>query len=357
MEKGSFISDLQAGTDVTAVFVLASAQQGQAKNGPYWRLELRDSSGAIEGKIWFPQSQNYPDLQAGSIVQVSGRVGSYRERTEISVEALRPLSGEEKTSIPLGDLVHASPYRPEDMLEELKELCSSVFAHAPWRKFARALLKDEEILAGLLAAPAAVSMHHAYAGGLLEHTLSVCALCMLLADRYPELDRQTLLAGAVCHDLGKIWELSYGLNTEYTDAGRLIGHISIGLEKIEPHLRKCGLEPELAEHLKHLVLSHHGQREFGSPCLPSTAEAMVLHYADNIDAKMNQIATSLKDVTPGGQGWSPYVKGLDRALYRPLRTPEAQRTKKNAGPEQSGRAKGDNQNPAQAVQCSLLLKE
>ncbi len=354
VEKGCFISDLQAGTDFRAMFALASAQQYQAKNGPYWRLELRDASGSIEAKIWSPQSQNYPDLQAGSIVDIAGRVGTYKERIEIAVDSLRVLAEDERAALDLRDFMPASARNPAEMFEELKLLCSATFTHAPWGRFIKALLKDEEISRGLLSAPAAVSMHHAYAGGLMEHTLGVCKLAMSLADLYPALDRQALLAGALCHDLGKMRELSYGLNTDYSDQGRLIGHISIGVEMLEPFLRKSALEAELAEHLKHMMLSHHGQREFGSPCLPATLEAQLLHYADNIDAKVNQISAALEAVPEGATGWSSYVKGLDRMVYKAAQSPQAPKKPLAAPPK---KAREEASNPVQALQCSLLLKE
>ena len=143
------------------------------------------------------------------------------------------------------------------MLEELLDISSKTLRHKPWRKLILGLLTDAEIIPLLRAAPAAKAMHHAYAGGLLEHTLSVTKLCMRIADHYPQLDRQALFAGAVCHDLGKIWELNQGLYIDYTTTGRLIGHISLLLEKLAPLIKKSGLEPDLAEHLQHLILSHH----------------------------------------------------------------------------------------------------
>jgi 3'-5' exoribonuclease len=173
-----------------------------------------------------------------------------------------------------------------------------------------------------LTAPAAKALHHAYAGGLLEHTLAVTRLCLALADLYPRLDRQILFMGAVCHDMGKIWEISSGLNADYTQAGRLLGHISLGLDRLAPFLASSGLEPSLAEHLRHLILSHHGAREFGSPVLPATAEALALHYADNTDAKLNQTDAALAGLGPGESGWSSFVPGLDRFLFRAGRTPE-----------------------------------
>jgi len=322
--KTLFVSDLPLGAEVAELFILSAAQRGQAKNGPYWRLEFRDASGSLEGKIWSPQSQAYPELLPGMAVWVKGRVISYRDKLELAVDALRILSEEEKAGLDMACFMPASKHSPDSMLAELKELAGKTLRHKPWRKFILSLLDDAEIGPALRLAPAAKAMHHAYAGGLLEHTLSVARLCLRIADHYPALDRQALFAGAVCHDLGKIWELSSGLSIDYTTTGRLIGHISLLLEKLAPFIRKSGLEPELAEHLQHLILSHHGTHEFGSPRLPATAEALVLHYADNIDAKMQQVAEALSGVEDSG--WSSYNAPLERFLFRASQTPDASST-------------------------------
>lgn len=346
MEKKQFISELIPGETVDGLFLVNLAQQNQARNGPYWRVVFKDSSGSVEGKIWSPIAQQVPDLKAGNICDVQGRVVVYREKNEIAVDVLRVLGEEESARVNLGDFMPAASRDSESMLLELEDLCRANFSHGPWKKFYKLVLRDEEINSRLRIAPAAKAMHHAYAGGLLEHTLGVCRAAMALADLYPVLDRQVLLAGALCHDLGKMWELSSGLVIDYTTHGRLIGHISIVLEKIEPFIKKSGLEADLAEHLKHLILSHHGSREFGSPCLPSTAEAQVLHFADNIDAKINQFNGALDSVPDGEDGWSQFVPGLDRHLYRARQSPEA-----------GGRSKIGVKARQEESQCSLLSKE
>ena len=327
------ISDLVLGAEVADLFILASAQQGQARNGPFWRLEFRDASGGIGGKIWSPQSQAYPELTAGVPMWVKGRVTSYRDKLELAVEGMRPLDEGESSALDLSLFMPASPFSPSAMLEELLTLCRRELTHKPWRKLITSLLSDEDIASRLRLAPAAKAMHHAYAGGLLEHTLSVARLCLRLADHYPQLDRQALLAGAVCHDLGKIWELSSGLTVDYTQAGRLVGHIFLVLEKLAPFIKKSGLEPDLAEHLQHLILSHHGTHEFGSPRLPATAEALALHYADNIDAKLQQVGAALAGVEENN--WSAYNPPLERFLFQAAPTPGVE-----AGGLRTGRPTG-----------------
>lgn len=355
LEKTQFINEFCAGAEVRDIFLVAASQRLQTKAGqPYWRLELKDRSGTVEAKVWAPASESFDALPPGGIVELVGRAGLYRERLEVTVERLRLLSAEEQAGLDTGLFMEASQRRPEDLLAELISLCKRTFTHKAWRRCIVPFLEDEDTARRLLAAPAAKGVHHAYAGGLLEHTLSVASLCMLLADHYPELDRQTLLAGAVCHDLGKAWELEGGLVPDYTDEGRLVGHIQLSLEVLEPYIRKSGLEPHLAMHFRHLILSHHGELVFGSPKVPQTAEALALHYADNLDAKLAQCREALREVPLGDSGWSAYQKTLERFLYRPLPTPEApgRAARRDVSEGENDSAKDS----AKDMQCSLLLK-
>ena len=215
----------------------------------------------------------------------------------------------------------------DEMMAELHDLIGKEFVHKPWRKFVQGVFRDAELAAAFRVCPAAKSVHHAYVGGLLEHSLGVFKLCRRLADQYAELDRQTLLAGAIFHDIGKIREFSGGLVNDYTDEGRLIGHLELGIEMLAPFWQKAGLEEGLVRHLKHLILSHHGEPAFGAVRLPQTAEALVLHYADNIDAKMAQ-CRGLFAALEAEEGWTPYQATLSRALFRGPRTPQGSPTEK-----------------------------
>jgi 3'-5' exoribonuclease len=270
----------------------------------------------------------------------------FRDQAQIAIDRLRPLSPEDTAACDLALFLPARARPAQEMLEELEQLCNREFTHSAWKKFVLAVLRHEDIRPRLLTAPAAKSVHHAYVGGLLEHTLSVAALALRLADHYPELDRQILLAAAVCHDLGKIWELSGGLANDYSDAGRLLGHTLLGLERLEPFLQKADLNHELVRHFKHLILSHHGEHQYGAPQLPQTAEAFVLHYADNLDAKVAQCRHIFNTFTADDSGWSPYQATLGRFMHQPARTP------KSAAPESSMQRKAPKED-----QCSLLLKE
>ena len=338
--KTQFIKDLVPGQPAADVFLLGEARLGQAKNGPFWTLLLQDASGQIEAKIWSPAAQAYADLAAGQFAFVEGQVGAYRDRPQVNIDRLRVLPPEEYQP-DLSQFVPSSAEPPEGLLEKLAELCRAEISHAPWRKFCAKILGHPDFRDKLIAAPGAKNVHHSYRGGLLEHTLAVAQLVLSICDRYPALDRDTLLAAAVCHDLGKAWELTSGPARDYTDAGRLLGHIVITLELVDPLLNKSGIEPELALHFKHILVAHHGEYEFGSPRRPKTAEAFVLHFADNIDAKMNQIFGTFETEEPGQ--WSPYVRTLERYLYNPPRTPRDAPAKNNKPREKD-------------AQCLLPLK-
>ena len=350
MTEHQKISAMSAGDEIASAYLVSLASLQQSRNGPYWRLELKDASGALEAKIWSPLSLSLPSLTAGQMVRVEGHVSLYREQLQLTVEALRVLSEEECAALPMEDYLVSSSRPAADMMADVERLCDAVLTHKPWKKFMRSVLSDKRIRPLLMKAPAAKSVHHAYMGGLLEHMLSVAELCMLMADHYPELDRQTLLAAALLHDIGKIDEMSGVLVTEYTDEGRLLGHIVQGIVMLEPYLRKSGLEPELVMHFKHLIASHHGEPEFGAVREPATPEAFVLHYADNIDAKLAQCRGILPPRGEGeGMTWSSYQNFLGRSICRPACTPETAVEKKSLRQEKKAESRQQEER-----QCSLL---
>jgi len=324
-QKTTFVRDLESGQSVDDIFLLAFAQQGQAKNGPFWSLTLADRSGEIPTKLFSPQAQFVTGLAAGQFVRVRGLVGTYRDQPQVVAEAVEVIDISDN-GFRLADFVPASERAPEDMLADLERLCKDNIRHKPLKTLVRNVITDKDVKERIMQAPGAVSIHHAYAGGLVEHTLAVCKACMAFCDLYPALDRQVLLAAAVFHDLGKAWEYAQGPVREHTDEGRLLGHIQLGLSVIEPFIAKAvekGLEPEVVTHLKHIIVSHHGELEYGSPKRPKTPEAFALHFADNLDAKLKTVAEAVDGVVPEDEtGWSPFVRSLSRFVYRPMRTPD-----------------------------------
>lgn len=331
-KKSQYIQDLTPGMPVRDYFLIGSATQAQSKNGPYWNLTFQDATGKIEGKIWSPKSMEYPSLEAGQMTRVLGFVESYRDKNQLKVDHM-DLIDPATEGLDYSDFLPTSKVPPEELMEDLEDLITEHMKHAPWKSFCRKVLNDRDIRRRLMLAPGAKTVHHAYIGGLLEHTLQVARVCMALCDVYPDLDRQTLLAGAIFHDFGKAWELSGGLVNDYTDEGRLLGHIQIGQEKLEPFLQRSRkLDEGLKLHFKHLITSHHGEYEFGSPVQPKTPEAFILHHADNIDAKLNIIDQAYAEMDKTGAEWSPYMRFLDRNVYRAPATPDTSK-KKHDKPE------------------------
>jgi len=331
-KKSQYIQDLSPGTQVNEYFLLAAANMAQSRNGPYWNLTFQDATGKIDGKIWSPKSQEFPTLEPGSMTRVHGFVENYRDKNQLKVDHMKLIDASAE-KIDYSDYLPTSSIPPEDLMENLEDLVIEHMKHTPWKTFCRKVLNNEEIRRRLLIAPGAKTVHHAYIGGLLEHTLHVARACMALCDVYPSLDRQTLLAGAIFHDLGKAWELSGRLVNDYTDEGRLLGHIQIGQDKLEPFLKRSkALDDGLKLHLKHLITSHHGEHDFGSPIRPKTPEAFVLHFADNMDAKLNIIDQAYTEMDKNGQEWSPYMRFLERNVFRSPATPDTSK-KQNDKPE------------------------
>lgn len=336
MEKGCYVKDISPTSEARGLFAVSQAAQGQSRNGPYWRLTLVDASGSLEAKIWHPLSADFSEIPAGALAWVEGRAGLYRDQVQLTVEHMRLLDAAESTAVDQTALMPASPYPLDYMLHELDGAIKAEFTHAPWRKLVQGFFSNAEMRAAFRVCPAAKGVHHAYVGGLLEHTLSVFNLCRRIADQYPELDRQTLLAGALFHDIGKLREFSGGLANDYTDEGRLLGHLMLGIEMLAPFMARSGLEEPLQRHLKHLILSHHGELQFGAVRPPHTPEAMALHYADNLDAKMAQCRGLFAQMEEDGQDWTPWQATLGRPVHRAARTPEkaAPATRKKAVKEE-----------------------
>lgn len=326
--KKTFIRDLAAGQNISDIFALSQAQRREARNGPYWQLTLADRTGGMEARIWAPQSLQYDNLKPEQFVAVTGQIASFKDQLQMNITDLA-LVEPAGAGLDLADFLPSSAVPPAELLAEIEAFLDRELSFKPWRTLCAKVLADADIRAALLTAPGAKSIHHAHAGGLLEHTLGVMRVCAALAALYPSVDREILLTAALFHDLGKAFELTHGFSREYTDAGRLIGHIQMGLEALEPFLRAAKDLPEgLVVHLKHLILSHHGELEFGSPRRPKTVEAFILHYADNLDAKINTVNTALENTADPEDAeashWSEYHRTLGRYLYQPMRTPRAE---------------------------------
>ncbi len=322
--KKIYVNQLQEGEKLEDLFALGSARKAQAKNGPYWQLSLLDCSGEIKGRIWSPLSREYPTLPEETIVRIKASVQSFGQELQLNVERLEVVDCEE---VDMREFLPSSEIPPRELYSHLWDILHTNLQFKPWRNLYRRIFKDEEIKEAMINAPGGKSVHHAYLGGLLEHTLSVCRVCLGCSEIYPDLDKDILLLAAAVHDVGKAFEISPGISREYTDEGRLLGHIVIGLQVLDPFLnRSKDLDPELVLHFKHIIASHHGEFEFGSPKRPKTKEAFVLHYADNMDAKINTIESTFGGEDPeGGKRWSNFNRPLGRFLFRPTSSPEPEK--------------------------------
>lgn len=321
MEKGIFVKDIKLHMQIRGLFAVQMASLAQTRKGePYWTITLVDASGSIEARMWSPLSSEFESIPAGDLALAAGRADEYRGVAQLNIDDFELLGSLAQSGLDLSEFMPASPCNINAMDNRLRLTLMSEFTHPAWRQFMTSVFDSPEIAALFRSMPAAKNIHHAYAGGLLEHTLNVFDLCRLLADRYPELDRQTLLAGALLHDIGKIREFSGGIANDYTQPGRLLGHIFLGLELIAPFIEASSLPEAQREHLRHLILSHHGEPEYGAPVKPQTAEAFALHYADNIDARLAQ-CRSLFTGQQSRPAWSGWQKTLDRAILLPEPTP------------------------------------
>lgn len=299
--------------EITGFFAVATRQVRTGRDGGrYFALTLSDRSGQIDGRMW--EIDEAGEFKAGDVVKVRGEVCRFNDRLQIKVEKIRRAASDE---FELGDFVPQTERNIEEMWAELQGWVASL-RDPHLKALLAAFLNDAEIAAAFRQAPAAKGMHHAWIGGLLEHVLSLMGLCEMAAQHYPSVDRDLLLTGVLLHDIGKLRELQWGTSFDYTLEGQLLGHITIGIGMIEQKIAEIPEFPAAKRLLvKHLVLSHHGEYEFGSPKLPMTAEAILLHYLDNLDAKMQTVRSELARAEANGRAGSElteWVRPLERQL-------------------------------------------
>ncbi len=310
-----FVNEIQAGDTVQQAFLVQAKQLRTQRNGAFFLdLELMDRTGVVPAKMWDATPELYESFDDGDFILVKARGETYRGRLQLVATDLRRLG---PTDVDLAEFLPATKKDRGAMIARLREVAGGV-AHPHLRALLEAFLGDGEFVAAFSRAPGGLSIHHAWLGGLLEHSLDVTELALLAADRYPNLNRDLLVTGAILHDIGKIPSFDVSRGLRYTDAGGLVGHLPLGVLMIEERVR--GLEEfpaDLLDQLRHLILSHHGQHEFGSPVLPATAEALALHYLDNLDAKLVAFEQALlRDQSPG-DNWTEWERVFGRRLFKP----------------------------------------
>jgi 3'-5' exoribonuclease len=315
--KNQFIADLADGQTVSSAFLVREKEvRTSPRTGTSWlQLELADRSGTISAKMWDNFAGAAGTFDRDDIVQIRGRVKLYAGRKELTLEQILPASERDY------DLADFLPHTKCDVEELYADVRAAVAAMKnPWlQKLLASVVDDPAIAPRFKRAPAAMTMHHAYLGGLLEHVASLIGLAGPVAEHYPELDRDLLLAGIVLHDIGKLDELVYTRAIGYSDEGRLLGHIMIGVSLVQEKCKAiAGFPAPLAVLVEHLILSHHGSHEFGSPSLPQLPEAIVLHFIDDLDSKMAGMRASLEAASagPGEELWTERNPSLRRALLR-----------------------------------------
>jgi 3'-5' exoribonuclease len=319
--KQSFVAQLLPDHPVHSTFLVQSKEKKTSQSGsPYLDLELRDSTGSIKAKLW--DCERYAlDFEVDEAVRVAGQVESYRGTPQIKIRQIsRCAPGE----FDLGDYFPRSEFDPEEMYSKLLERVRRM-DEGPLRRLLLAVTEDPAIAEKFRQAPAATSYHHAYLGGLVEHVLSLIELGDAIADHYPWLNRDLVLAGLVLHDLGKTEELDYQRGFRYSTRGQLLGHITIALEMLQEKIRALdGFPPGLKDRLEHIILSHHGKLEFGSPKEPLFPEALVVHYLDDMDSKL----ASIRAQYAADQDRQGDFTSRNRALGRELLKPDSKEEKR-----------------------------
>lgn len=318
-----FVTDLKDGELVEEVYFVADRQLRANRNAAlYLSVDLRDKSGMINGRMWNVTEEGVAGIQSGGYARIRGKVQLFQGVLQLILSHIDPVSAD--LIDPL-DFEQVSSQHIEEWLQKVRMHLLS-FENPYLRSLMECYLLDDALVQSLCSVPAGVKAHHAYVGGLLEHMLTLMEAARRICEVYPQLDEELLLAGVFLHDLGKTRELSTESGFTYTDEWQLIGHLVIGVEMLGDKIRRVEEltgEPfptELALRLKHMILSHHGTYEFGSPRLPMTPEAMALHCIDLLDAKLHEFQRAIDDDPNSQSSWTLFLPRLDRKIFKGKRS-------------------------------------
>lgn len=314
MPSKIYVSEIKENEKVESYFLVKDKNIAMAKNGkPYINIKLMDKSGEIEGRVWDNAEEIARQFEKNDIVAVKGRGALYQGKTQLSLIDVRKAPEGVASA---GDFLPRSERDPDEMLSELKGIIADI-KDPHLKKLMDSFMGDKPFVELFKTAPAAKGMHHVYIGGLLEHTLSVAHLVVELSRHYSSVNKDILLTGSILHDMGKTKELSYKAAFDYTDEGRLLGHIIIGIQMLDEKIREIeGFPEKTAMLLRHMIASHHGELEFGSPKRPKTLEALLLHHIEDMDAKANAYQIAVAKETNEETSWTPYQKMFERYLYK-----------------------------------------
>ena len=314
-----FVNDLKSGQTIDQVFVVRQKDLRTTKTGGlYISATLGDRSGSIPGRMWQASEAIFDSITPDGFLHVKGRVEDYRGTLQLVIDALRPFPSDK---VNLADFLPVTENDVEEMWSELLEILRGV-KNKHLRMLTKKFIEDKQIVSAFKRAPAAMQLHNPFVGGLLEHTLTIARNAKALLGMYPQLNADLVLTGVFLHDIGKSAELSGGLNIRYTDRGQLVGHIIIATIWVQE--KAALLSEELGEPfpkqivnlLQHIILSHHGEYEFGSPKLPAIPEAFFIHYLDNLDAKMYMTINRIEKDPDNDSSFTGWVKELRTRLYK-----------------------------------------
>lgn len=310
--KRQFVNGLEPGDFVDDVFVLSEKNMAQKRDGSnYLNVTLADKTGSIKGVVWDNVDQIAQAATSGDFVHIQGNINEYRGTAQLVIKRMAACPAE---SVDAGEFLPKTTRDIDTMFERLVRITDSL-TDEHLKGLFEAFWQDEAFVRKFKAAPAAKKMHHAYIGGLLEHTLSMASLAEKIAAHYSGVDRDMLISGAILHDVGKTRELEFQYKIDYSDEGRLLSHIVMGLEMIEAKLSQVpGFPDDRRILLKHMVVSHHGSQEFGSPEPPKTIEAVLLHYIDEMDSKVKGVRDFIAS-EDANETWTSYHKLLGRHFY------------------------------------------
>lgn len=314
-----FICDWADGDVVDEILLVRDKQVRTNRNGNmYLQLELDDRSGSISGRYWNSTEVEGRSFDSGDFLAIKGKVQLFQNQMQLIINSFQKIDG---TKVNAADFIPTTDKDIEKLVQDLRQHLGKV-KDPQLQALARAYLMDEKFMDGLRRAPAGIRNHHAYIGGLLEHIVSLLNVADRISDLYPTLNFDLLRLGIFLHDLGKVRELSYDRVFSYSDEGQLIGHLVIGVSMLDDKLLIASellgepISQDLVLELKHLILSHHGTYEFGSPKLPMTPEAVALHHLDNLDAKVHNFTRTIYDDAQPESRWTPYDPQLGRRLYK-----------------------------------------
>lgn len=309
MEKQT-VQSLKDKDAVDSLFLVKDKAIATGKNGrPFMGLQVGDATGSLDARVWDRVDELSKEFEVGDILRIKGQVQLFQNRKQLIVHRLERV---DSATVNFEDFIPKASRSSEDMLVELLQMVRTM-KNDHLRQLALDTLEDPEIRPMVLKAPAAKSIHHAWLGGLLEHILSISKIMDFMGSHYPFLNRDLLLFGGIFHDIGKLWELSYDNGISYTDRGRLVGHMQIACELIDKKAsRILGFTPELRDICKHIILSHHGKLEYGSPKRPKFMEAMVIAMIDDFDSKVSTLKTLMDNERGSGEKWSRYSDLFDR---------------------------------------------